>query len=64
MNNMKEPTQYIPRYEIRVNGQIAKQNIFSLSQALAHAKRYTGDMFGKRRVQIINYYTGEITEVS
>ncbi len=53
--------QYICRYTIYQENKVVERNIIGWKTALAHARKYTSDLFNKiKKVEILNIWTGEI----
>ncbi len=53
--------QYICRYTIYQEKKVVERNIIGWRTALAHARKYTTDLFNTiKRVEILNVWTGEI----
>ena len=56
-------TRLIPKYNILVNGRHIETNVIGWRTALAHARKHTGDLFGRNKVEILTLATGEIEEI-
>lgn len=50
----------IYKYNILVNGKHIETNILGWRTALAHARKHSGNLFGKNIVEILNTQTAEI----
>lgn len=56
-------TAIIPKYNILVNGKHIETEVLGYKTALAHARKYTGNLFERTKVEILTLATGEINEV-
>lgn len=53
----------IYKYNVLVNGRHVETNLLGWQTALAHARKHTGNLFGKMIVEILNTGTGEILNI-
>lgn len=57
--------QFIVRYSIFQNGKSVETNIKGWRTALAHARKYTQNLFTEvKKVEILNLWTGEIIDLA
>lgn len=60
----KRIKKFIYRYSILQDGRFVESKLVGWKTALAHARKYTTDLFNEvKKVEILNIWTGEIITI-